>query len=178
MTALRRDTRSSRGDMPGHPRALLPRLRGCRNPRMLLQEDAQHLAPPPAPISVTTAPSLRSPYDWAPAAPALTRQRAFLMQIHQKRSGDSSTLGLGWKPSPSPGRGDGRPESRARSCRPAELLCSRETAKGQAKSQGPKCPRWDLEDARVSIGAAPRPCIWDGTREGGARLGSLQRDIP
>lgn len=41
-------------------------------------------------------------------------------------------------------------------------------------AQQPTCPRWDLEDVHMSIGAILRPRIWDGAREGGARLGSLQ----
>jgi len=40
-----------------------------------------------------------------------------------------------------------------------------------AFAQPPNHPRWDLEDAHVGIGAVPGPGIWDGTREGGARLG-------
>lgn len=97
-------------------------------------------------------PSLQSLYDWAPSAPALTRQQQFPLQIHQKRSSYSSTLGLGWKPSPTLGGDDCRVD-------PAFLPPSR-ALKGDSKeadekllnaaafAQQPNCPRWDLKERK------------------------------
>lgn len=46
---------------------------------------AQHLAPPHGPVSVTTTPPRGPRMTGRPQAPALTRQRPFPMQIHQKK---------------------------------------------------------------------------------------------
>lgn len=126
-------------DMPGHPKTLLlhpqraPGQEGCVC-KWKLQLRGQEGSPWDGARQLSTSllltppfesppPSLWSPYDWALAAPALTRQQPFPMQIRAKRSSYWSTLGQGWKPSPSPGRDDCRLESHVHCCLPAEPLC-------------------------------------------------------
>lgn len=125
------DTSSLGGTCPATPK-FYPQPQAGRTSWVFLQLETTalgrvqgSLAPCPSsrPHFSYHHPSLQFPYDWAHAAPALTREQTFPMQICQKRFGDWSMLGLGWKPSLSLSRDDHRLGSCVCSCLPAELLC-------------------------------------------------------